>query len=101
MLCTDWEMAQSYRAWRRQYGDKWEDAFRQRYEAEMIAKTTPTFLWGRCTNIRRTGLSLGFSTRQKRRPPTKAGYLRRKVMERNWMLVVGVIIVLLIIAAVI
>lgn len=34
--CTDWEMGASYRNWRRDYGDKWEEKFRQRYEYEMI-----------------------------------------------------------------
>jgi len=37
-ICTDWEMGESYRKWRQQYGDKWEAAFRQRYEQEMIGK---------------------------------------------------------------
>ena len=46
MLCTDWEMGQSYRAWRRQYGDKWEGAFRQRYEAEMIERNDTHFFVG-------------------------------------------------------
>jgi hypothetical protein len=35
MLCTDWEMAQAYRSWRREYGDQWEAKFRQRFETEM------------------------------------------------------------------
>jgi len=46
MICTDWEMAQSYRRWRREYGDKWEQAFRQRYEAEMIEKNDTHFFVG-------------------------------------------------------
>src|SRR6185295_18255410 len=35
MKCTDWEMGQSWRKWRTDYGDDWEAAFRQKYEAEM------------------------------------------------------------------
>jgi hypothetical protein len=46
MVCTDWEMSQSYRRWRREYGDKWERAFRQRYETEMINKTETHFFVG-------------------------------------------------------
>jgi hypothetical protein len=46
MLCTDWEMAQSYRRWRREYGDKWEEAFRQTYEKEMINKYDTHFFVG-------------------------------------------------------
>jgi hypothetical protein len=26
MICTDWEMGQAYRSWRRDYGDQWEEA---------------------------------------------------------------------------
>jgi hypothetical protein len=35
MKCTDWEMGQSWRKWRTQYGADWEHAFRQKYELEM------------------------------------------------------------------
>jgi hypothetical protein len=35
MKCTDWEMGQSWRKWRKDYGDDWEAAFRQKYETEM------------------------------------------------------------------
>lgn len=34
---VDWEMNQSYRNWRRQYGDKgWEEKFRQKYEQDFL-----------------------------------------------------------------
>jgi hypothetical protein len=46
MMCTDWEMGQSYRRWRQEYGDKWMEAFRQRYEAEMIQKNDTHFFVG-------------------------------------------------------
>src|SRR2546430_829716 len=36
MMCTDWEMGESYRRWRKRYGDKWEKSFRQKYETQMI-----------------------------------------------------------------
>jgi hypothetical protein len=35
MKCTDWEMGQSWRKWRTEYGEDWEKAFRQKYEIEM------------------------------------------------------------------
>lgn len=35
MKCTDWEMGQSWRKWRTEYGEDWEQAFRQKYELEM------------------------------------------------------------------
>ena len=38
MKCTDWEMGQSWRKWRTDYGDDWEAAFRQEYETEMRDK---------------------------------------------------------------
>jgi hypothetical protein len=45
-MCTDWEMGQSYRDWRRKYGDRWEAMFRQRYEREMIEKNDTHFFVG-------------------------------------------------------
>ncbi len=36
MSCTDWEIGQAFRAWRKEYGDDWEQPFRQRFEEEMI-----------------------------------------------------------------
>jgi hypothetical protein len=38
LMCTDWEMSESYRQWRSDYGDGWEEKFRQRYETDMIQK---------------------------------------------------------------
>jgi len=46
MLCTDWEMAQAYRAWRQKYGDKWESKFRERFERDMIEKYDTHFYVG-------------------------------------------------------
>jgi hypothetical protein len=28
-ICTDWEMGQSYRRWRAEYGENWEAKFRE------------------------------------------------------------------------
>jgi len=33
---TDWELGEAYRKWRRQYGNHWENYFRQRFEYEVI-----------------------------------------------------------------
>jgi hypothetical protein len=38
LMCTDWEMGQSYRSWRRTYGAGWEEKFRERYEHDMIKR---------------------------------------------------------------
>lgn len=46
MICTDWEMGESYRRWRDKYGDAWEAKFRQRYEDEMIEKNDTHFFVG-------------------------------------------------------
>ena len=46
MTCFDWEMGQSYRRWRKEYGNKWEEKFRQRYEREMIEKYDTHFYVG-------------------------------------------------------
>jgi hypothetical protein len=46
MICTDWEMAEAWRNWRGQYGGKWEEKFRQRFETEMIEKYDTHFFVG-------------------------------------------------------
>lgn len=46
MSCTDWEMAEAYRRWRKEYGDDWEKAFRQKFEREMIEKHDTHFFVG-------------------------------------------------------
>ena len=46
MKCTDWEMGQSWRKWRTDYGDDWESAFRHRYEIEMRDKLDTHFYVG-------------------------------------------------------
>jgi hypothetical protein len=34
----DWEIGESYRQWSRQYGDRWEEKLRERYEVELPAR---------------------------------------------------------------
>ncbi len=46
LTCTDWEMAESYRKWRRAYGVGWEEKFRARYESDMINKYDTHFYVG-------------------------------------------------------
>lgn len=46
MICVDWELGQSWRSWKKQYGDDWEKKFRQRYETEMIHKNDTHFFVG-------------------------------------------------------
>lgn len=46
LKCTDWEMGQSWRKWRDQYGNGWEAKFRQKYETEMIQKNDTQFYVG-------------------------------------------------------
>jgi hypothetical protein len=46
MSCTDWEMAQAYRRWRREYGTNWESAFRNRFEYEMQERFDTHFYVG-------------------------------------------------------
>lgn len=36
MSCTDWEMGESYRNWRKDYGGNWQSAFRATYETRML-----------------------------------------------------------------
>jgi len=46
MMCTDWEMGQSWRSWRRAYGSQWEAKFRERYERDMIDRNDTSFFVG-------------------------------------------------------
>jgi hypothetical protein len=46
MSCTDWEMLQAYRRWRKEYGKDWETAFRGRFERDMIDKVDTHFFVG-------------------------------------------------------
>jgi len=46
LSCTDWEMGQSFRRWRQDYGRGWEAKFRQRFEDDMINKNDTHFFVG-------------------------------------------------------
>lgn len=46
LMCADWEMAQSWRKWHREYGSSWEEKFRYKYEREMIEKYDTHFYVG-------------------------------------------------------
>jgi len=46
MICTDWEMGESLRKWKVEYGNQWESKFRQKYEKEMIEKHDTHFFVG-------------------------------------------------------
>ena len=46
LMCTDWEMGQSYRDWKSEYGQGWEAKFRQRYETDMIQNKDTHFYVG-------------------------------------------------------
>jgi hypothetical protein len=47
LTCTDWELGQSYRRYRREYGaDLWETKFRDRFEKDMIEKNDTHFYVG-------------------------------------------------------
>lgn len=46
LSCTDWEMGESWRKWKAQYGKDWEAAFRQRYEKEFLLEKDLHFFVG-------------------------------------------------------
>ena len=46
MGCNDWEMLQAYRSWSGEYGEKWESAFRNRFEYEMSERCDTHFFVG-------------------------------------------------------
>ncbi len=46
LICTDWEMGESWRKWKLKYGKDWESKFRQRFETDMIQKYDTHFYVG-------------------------------------------------------
>lgn len=46
LMCIDWELCQSYRVWRKKYGNKWEWAIMDRYETDMILNYDTHFFVG-------------------------------------------------------
>ena len=46
IICTDWEMGESFRKWKVEYGKDWESKFRQKYETEMIHQRDTHFFVG-------------------------------------------------------
>jgi hypothetical protein len=46
LTCVDWELGQAYRQWRQRYGDKWEQAIRERFETYMILERDTHFFAG-------------------------------------------------------
>jgi hypothetical protein len=59
LICTDWELGQSYRKWRKEYGSGWEQKFRQRYEEEMIHKYNTHFYVGTLHQYPKTWIIVG------------------------------------------
>jgi hypothetical protein len=57
--CTDWEMSESYRRWRRKYVSKWEEKFRQTYEQEMMNKHETHFFVGNLLAYPKTWIIVG------------------------------------------
>jgi len=46
LMCTDWEMSESWREWRTRYGLQWETKFRERFEKDMIERFDTHFFVG-------------------------------------------------------
>ena len=59
MFCSDWEMGESFRKWKAQYGNNWESKFRQRYEMEMIQKYDTHFYVGTVAKYPGTWIIVG------------------------------------------
>jgi hypothetical protein len=59
LSCTDWEMGQAYRSWKRQYGAKWETHFRRRFENEMTSKFDTHFFVGTMHGHPKTWIIVG------------------------------------------
>ncbi len=69
----DWEIGESYRRWVREYGDRWEEKLRERYEIELPARDLHLVV-GNLAKRRRTFEIIGLV-----RPP------RPKVMDGGFV----------------
>lgn len=70
MICTDWEMGESWRSWSRKYGAGWESKFRQKYEDEMINKFETHFYVGTVHQHPKAWIIVGLFYPPKPRPRT-------------------------------
>lgn len=70
IICTDWEIGVGWWRWSRQYGSKWEDKFRQRFEMEMIQKFDTHFVVGTVHGHPHTWIIIGLFY-----PPKSQGLL--------------------------
>ena len=68
LMCTDWEMGESYRRWRSRYGHGWEEKFRQTYESEMIHTHDTHFYVGTVASHPHRWIIIGLFY-----PPNQAG----------------------------
>jgi hypothetical protein len=68
MTCFDSELGQSYRRWRREYGDGWEQKFRERYERDMISRFDTHFSVGTVHQHPGTWIIVGLFSASPRRP---------------------------------
>lgn len=59
MICTDWEMGQAYRKWRKQYRFEWESKFKEKFERDMIEKFDTYFFVGTIHNYPGTWIIIG------------------------------------------
>ena len=59
LTCTDREIGQTYRKWQREYGSKWEQAFRQKYVHEMMKKFDTHFFVGTMHQYPRNWIIVG------------------------------------------
>ena len=77
-MCTDWEMGQSWRQWRIDYGNIWEEKFRQRYENEMINQFDTHFYVGTVASHPNRWIIIGLFY-----PPRVAGDPQRRLFEKE------------------
>lgn len=80
IICTDWEMGESYRKWREEYRDHWEEKFRQRYESDMILKNDTHFYTGTVHQYPGTWIIVGLFY-PPREPENRQGHLFREGMS--------------------
>ena len=59
LSCTDWELSQAYRKWRRQYASIWRDKLTERFERDMIHRKDTHFFVGTMRGYPRSWIVVG------------------------------------------
>ena len=59
LSCTDWELSEAYRKWRRQYASEWRDKLTEKFDDDMIQRLDTHFFVGTMRGYPRSWIVVG------------------------------------------